>query len=451
MVNGLSTAATVLLIAFVVLLDGEVLVRRLRQVVPRRFRDARGPGRSGLLLGGRHLLRRGRCSWRILAGVYVLTLGLVLGVPLAPIAAVWYAVVSLIPQIGGFLGVSFFTILALSQGVVIGLIGLVLIVLYMNAENYIISPAIVGKSVNLSPPTTMLAALVGGAALGVPGALAATPLFGTIKALYLEYRFGQHLEPESHDRARAPEGAAAGQGPAPPPRPRLSRCASAGQPARGHDRARVCTKPVTRRDPWSTRTTAPTLRASGGESGRRATAEPARSRAKRSGSTVAPRPAATNGTSSSRPLQLEADVGRDVELGEQLVEHRAHALAAHEGDDPEVGQRGAAGCGCARPAGGPTGTATTMGWGADGGHPQAGLEPLGEDRDRDVELAVEQAAPQAGVVAADHELEADLGVVAPVPGERLGQQLGAERGCRADDQPAGAAGQRRGARLLGRR
>ena len=195
-VNGLSTAATVLLIAIVVLLDGEVLVRRLRQLVPRRYRTrADRAGRVFYSVVGTYFA--GSLFVALLAGVYVLTLGLVLGVPLAPIAAVWYAVVSLIPQIGGFLGVSFFTILALSQGVVIGLIGLVLIVLYMNAENYIISPAIVGKSVNLSPPTTMLAALVGGAALGVPGALAATPLCGTVKALYLEYRFGQHLEPES--------------------------------------------------------------------------------------------------------------------------------------------------------------------------------------------------------------------------------------------------------------
>ena len=40
----------------------------------------------------------------------------------------------------------------------------------------------------------MLAALVGGAALGVPGALAATPLCGTVKALYLEYRYGHQLD-----------------------------------------------------------------------------------------------------------------------------------------------------------------------------------------------------------------------------------------------------------------
>jgi predicted PurR-regulated permease PerM len=192
-VSGLTTASTVLLVAFAVLLDGEVLVRRARQLVPVRIRDrADRVGRVFYSVVGTYFA--GSLFVAFLAGVYVLVLGLALGVPLAPVAAVWYAVVSLIPQIGGFLGVSFFTVLALSQGVVIGLIGLLLIVLYMNAENYLISPAIVGQSVNLSPPTTMLAALVGGAALGVPGALAAIPLCGTVKALYLEYRYGQHLE-----------------------------------------------------------------------------------------------------------------------------------------------------------------------------------------------------------------------------------------------------------------
>jgi predicted PurR-regulated permease PerM len=125
-----------------------------------------------------------------IGGTWVLIVGLTVGVPLAPIAAIWYAVVSLIPQIGGFLGTSFVTILAVTQGVIPGLIVLALVVGYMNTENYIISPAIVGEAVDLSPPVTMLAALAGGAAGGVPGALAATPLVGTIKAVYLETRFG---------------------------------------------------------------------------------------------------------------------------------------------------------------------------------------------------------------------------------------------------------------------
>jgi predicted PurR-regulated permease PerM len=61
-------------------------------------------------------------------------------------------------------------------------------ILYMNIENHIIQPAIVGRSVDLTAPTTMVAAFVGGAVAGVPGALVATPLVGAAKAIYLEAR-----------------------------------------------------------------------------------------------------------------------------------------------------------------------------------------------------------------------------------------------------------------------
>jgi predicted PurR-regulated permease PerM len=50
---------------------------------------------------------------------------------------------------------------------------------------------VVGQAVDLSPPATMLAALVGGAAAGIPGALVATPLVGAGKSLYLELRWGR--------------------------------------------------------------------------------------------------------------------------------------------------------------------------------------------------------------------------------------------------------------------
>ena len=58
----------------------------------------------------------------------------------------------------------------------------------MNLENHVIQPAIVGRSVDLTPPTTMVAAFVGGAIAGIPGALVATPFVGAAKAIYLEAR-----------------------------------------------------------------------------------------------------------------------------------------------------------------------------------------------------------------------------------------------------------------------
>ena len=191
--TGATNGFTVVLVAFAVLLDGEVLVRRFRQVIPLRFRDrADDMGRVFYRVVGTYFA--GSVLVACIGGTYTMSVGLALGVPLAPIAGLWYAMVSLIPQVGGFLGVSFFTILALSQGVFVGILGLAFLLLYMNLENYVITPAIVGQSVNLAPPTTMIAALIGGAALGVPGALAATPLCGTVKALYLEYRFGEDID-----------------------------------------------------------------------------------------------------------------------------------------------------------------------------------------------------------------------------------------------------------------
>ena len=82
-------------------------------------------------------------------------------------------------------------LLGLTASPLTGVICLVLYVLYMNFENHILQPAIVGDAVNLSPPTTMLAALVGAAALGVPGAIVGTPIAGTAKGLYMEFRYGR--------------------------------------------------------------------------------------------------------------------------------------------------------------------------------------------------------------------------------------------------------------------
>jgi predicted PurR-regulated permease PerM len=136
----------------------------------------------------------------LLAGTGVLIMGVILGLPLTPVAAMWTASTNLIPQIGGFLGGSLFVALGLTEGPTTALICAGYFLAYQQLENHVIQPVVVGEAVNLSPPATMLAALVGASAAGVPGALLATPLVGVIKALYLELR--------DPDRAhRAPVGA----------------------------------------------------------------------------------------------------------------------------------------------------------------------------------------------------------------------------------------------------
>lgn len=187
LLGGVLSAVIVLITALGVLVDGEVAVRRFRALVPQPRRGrADHLGRIVYSTFGSYFA--GSLFVAVLAGLVTLSTGLLLGVPLAPVAGLWTTLTNLVPQIGGFLGGSFFVLLALTQGPVTAVIALAVFLAYQNLENNVISPAIVGRAVNLSPPATMLAALAGGAAAGVPGALVATPLIGAIKAVYLDER-----------------------------------------------------------------------------------------------------------------------------------------------------------------------------------------------------------------------------------------------------------------------
>jgi predicted PurR-regulated permease PerM len=195
LLGGVVSAVVVLVTALGVMVDGEIAVHRFRVLVPAGRRDhADRLGRIVYATFGSYFA--GSLFVAVLAGIVTLSVGLVLGVPLSPVAGLWTTLTNLIPQIGGFLGGGFFVLLALTQGPVEAAIALAFVIAYQNLENHVISPAIVGRAVNLSPPATMLAALVGGAAAGVPGALVATPLIGAVKAIYLDSR-GEAPEPET--------------------------------------------------------------------------------------------------------------------------------------------------------------------------------------------------------------------------------------------------------------
>ncbi len=195
LVSGVASVAIVVMVAIAVLIDGESLLSRMRRLLtPPRRAQADYVGGVIYRTLGRYF--GGSITVAILMGLYVLALGLLLGIPLIPLAAIWAMLTDLIPQIGGFLGGSFLVLLALTEGVPTALIAAAAFVLYMNFENHVIQPAIVGRSVNLTAPTTMVAAFVGAAVAGVPGALVATPLVGAAKAIYLEARGMEQSEPE---------------------------------------------------------------------------------------------------------------------------------------------------------------------------------------------------------------------------------------------------------------
>ena len=115
-----------------------------------------------------------------MASIFVLALSLVLGLP-SPIASAMIVLVcGLIPLIGHFIGSSVVTIIALTQSVSIGLIAFIAYVVYVQVENYIVTPRIMKRTLSVPGAVTIISALIGSSLLGLIGGLLAVPIAASI-------------------------------------------------------------------------------------------------------------------------------------------------------------------------------------------------------------------------------------------------------------------------------
>jgi predicted PurR-regulated permease PerM len=184
-VSGALSGALILLVAVTLLLDGHRLVAAARRLVrPARRAQADRIGSLAYAVVGRYVA--GSLFVAAVAFCAVLVAGLALSVPLTPLVAVWVMVFDLVPQIGGAAGGIPFVLLGFARSATTGVACAVFFVLYLQVENHLIQPLVVGRTVRLSPPATMTAALVGVSAAGVVGALVAVPLVGAAKVAWAE-------------------------------------------------------------------------------------------------------------------------------------------------------------------------------------------------------------------------------------------------------------------------
>ncbi len=115
-----------------------------------------------------------------MAAIFVTILALLLGLP-SPIAiGVIVFVFALVPLIGHFLGCSVVTIIALTQGVLIGIVAFVAYVVYVQIENYVVTPKIMKRTLNVPGVVTIISALIGTSLFGLVGGLLAVPVAASI-------------------------------------------------------------------------------------------------------------------------------------------------------------------------------------------------------------------------------------------------------------------------------
>ena len=140
----------------------------------------------------------GNLAISVVAGVSTFAILVLLGVPYSGVLALWVAFADLIPMVGATLGAIPTIGLAFLHSVPAGVSMLVFYVVYQQVENHFLQPAVMSRTVNLSPLTVLVSVLVGIELFGVIGALLAIPAAGIMQV------FARDLWQEHELRRAAP-------------------------------------------------------------------------------------------------------------------------------------------------------------------------------------------------------------------------------------------------------
>jgi predicted PurR-regulated permease PerM len=124
-----------------------------------------------------------------IAGVGTYIWLLAWGVPYPLLLGIFVAFLDLIPVIGSTVGGIIVSLVALTVSLPVALATLGFYVAYRLAEDYLIVPRIMGRTVELPAIVSLVAVLVGGVLLGIVGALVAIPVAAAIRLLLQEVAF----------------------------------------------------------------------------------------------------------------------------------------------------------------------------------------------------------------------------------------------------------------------
>jgi predicted PurR-regulated permease PerM len=128
----------------------------------------------------------------VIAGSVIFVAAVVVGAPSPIVLAVIVGLFDLIPQVGSAIAAFIVvTITLIAEGWPPALIMLAVILVYQQVENYMIQPAVMRKAVELSGFATIAVVMLGGALLGVVGAILAVPVAASVKIVIRELTDGR--------------------------------------------------------------------------------------------------------------------------------------------------------------------------------------------------------------------------------------------------------------------
>jgi predicted PurR-regulated permease PerM len=187
-VSGVVSALTILILTLYFLASLPQVVQIGLKFAPASRRDRISKlvnaiiTRVGSFVGGQSIIAA-------LAAIFILFLGLIINMPYTGPLAMLVLVCGFIPLIGHFIGMTIVTLVSLTKSPSTAAIALIGYIVYVQFENYLITPKIMRKSLAIPGLVTIIAALLGTSLLGLVGGLLAVPIAAAILLILDEVVF----------------------------------------------------------------------------------------------------------------------------------------------------------------------------------------------------------------------------------------------------------------------
>jgi hypothetical protein len=189
-ISGALSALTILVLTLYFLAALPTVTQDAYRLVPasRRERVAKISDaiifRVGAFVGG-------QITISFFASIFIFILGLVLDLPYKSALALVVFVCGLIPLIGHFIGMTIVTLIALTVSPLIAGISLVTYIIYVQFENYVLTPKVMKRSLSIPGLVTIIAALIGTSLLGLVGGILAVPIAAAVLLILDEVVYPQ--------------------------------------------------------------------------------------------------------------------------------------------------------------------------------------------------------------------------------------------------------------------
>jgi predicted PurR-regulated permease PerM len=125
----------------------------------------------------------------VIAGLGTYLWMLAFGIPYPILLGLFVAIMDLIPVIGSTIGGAVVSLVALTVSLPVAIATLAFYIAYRLAEDYLLVPRIMGSAVKVPAVVSVVAVLVGGALMGIIGALVAIPVAAALRLLLQEVAF----------------------------------------------------------------------------------------------------------------------------------------------------------------------------------------------------------------------------------------------------------------------